>query len=473
VVGIVSYGAHIPYHRLSRAEIAKAWGAAPQPGEKAVANYDEDSISMSVAAGMDCLNGIDEKTIGGLFFASTSSPYREKLAATVISTALDIPRNILVADYASSLRSGTMAIRAAIDAVKAGSAGSVLVCAADIRLGYLNGDAEMSFGDAGGALLIGNDKVAVEIEKVYSLADEIIDLWRTPDDTFVRAWEDRFVRERGFGRVAPEAIGNALKAWGMTGKDFNKLVCYAANPKLIEPIAKSLGMDAKTQVQNTLFDSVGNSGSAQVFLTLIAALEEAKPGDRILMANYSNGCDVFALKVTPEIEKIRGNRRGVKRNLASKRVLSNYQKFLIWRGILFTQPPARPEPITPSAAALWRDNKGGLALYGSKCKKCGFIVYPAQRVCMNCMAKDQAEPYRFSRMAGTLTTFSHDNLAASVDPPTTICAVDFPEGGRLMVDMTDRDPNEVKVGMPVEMVFRKVLTAGHIQDYWWKCRPMR
>jgi len=98
MVGIVSYGAHIPYHRLSRAEIAKSWGSAPQPGEKAVANYDEDSITMSVAAAMDCTTGVNEQSIGGLFFASTTSPYLEKLAATIVATAVDLPRNILVAD---------------------------------------------------------------------------------------------------------------------------------------------------------------------------------------------------------------------------------------------------------------------------------------------------------------------------------------------------------------------------------------
>jgi len=75
MVGITSYGAYIPLHRLSKAEIARAWGESPVPGEKAVANHDEDSITMAVAAGMDCLKGIDMKTLDGLYFASTAFPY--------------------------------------------------------------------------------------------------------------------------------------------------------------------------------------------------------------------------------------------------------------------------------------------------------------------------------------------------------------------------------------------------------------
>ena len=39
-------------------------------------------------------------------------------------------------------------------------------------------------------------------------------------------------------------------------------------------------------------------------MVLVAALEEAKPGDRILFANYGNGADAFVLQVTDQIEKI-------------------------------------------------------------------------------------------------------------------------------------------------------------------------
>ena len=47
MAGIVAYGAYIPFYRLSRAEIARAWGVAASPGERAVANYDEDSLTMA------------------------------------------------------------------------------------------------------------------------------------------------------------------------------------------------------------------------------------------------------------------------------------------------------------------------------------------------------------------------------------------------------------------------------------------
>ena len=116
MAGIVSYGAYIPFWRLSRSMIDRKL-----TGERPVISFDEDSITMAVAAGIDCLKGIDRQTIDGLFFASTTSPYREKLAAVTVATALDLRKDIMVADFANSLRAGTMAIKSALDAVKAGS----------------------------------------------------------------------------------------------------------------------------------------------------------------------------------------------------------------------------------------------------------------------------------------------------------------------------------------------------------------
>jgi hydroxymethylglutaryl-CoA synthase len=51
--------------------------------------------------------------------------------------------------------------------------------------------------------------------------------------------------------------------------------------------------------------------------------------------------------------------------------------------------------------------------------------------------------------------------------------VNFEGGGRIQCDMTDRDIEDVAVGMPVEMTFRKIRYSGGIYDYWWKCMPIR
>ena len=59
MVGITSYGAYVPLYRLSREAIARGGR-----GEKAICNFDEDSITMAAAAAIDCLTGINRGTNG-------------------------------------------------------------------------------------------------------------------------------------------------------------------------------------------------------------------------------------------------------------------------------------------------------------------------------------------------------------------------------------------------------------------------
>jgi len=159
--------------------------------------------------------------------------------------------------------------------------------------------------------------------------------------------------------------------------------------------------------------------------------------------------------------------------LNTKLMVSTYQKYLRWREIVEVEPPATAAMEQPSPVALWRDNKSGLDLHGVKCRKCGTPQYPAQRVCIECGSKDDFDDYSFSDKESFLATYSHDSLGVSADPPTTIAAVDYVEGGRITCDMTDRDPAEIKIGIPIEMVFRILRNIGGFYTYWWKARPKR
>ena len=114
-----------------------------------------------------------------------------------------------------------------------------------------------------------------------------------------------------------------------------------------------------------------------------------------------------------------------------------------------------------------------MTLCGSKCQRCGTPQYPAQRVCVKCGAKDEVEQYCFADKKGKVVAFSRDYLGVTPDPPLTPVVVDFEGGGRIPLDMTDRSPEEVKVGLKVEPTFRLLRCVGGIYDYWWKCRPIR
>jgi 3-hydroxy-3-methylglutaryl CoA synthase len=205
MAGIASYGAYIPIYRLSRPDIQKAWDSMiPIPGEKAVAGYDEDSITMAVAAARDCLTGIDRQKVDRVYFASTTSPYKEKQAASVVAGALGLGKDTLTMDFSGSLRSGTNALRAAADAIDAGSANCVLVTCAETRLGAPNGDKEMSFGDGAAALLVAKNG-PVNIEGSVSTFQEIHDQWRSDKDTYSRIYAYRTANgRRGSTEIQPQ-----------------------------------------------------------------------------------------------------------------------------------------------------------------------------------------------------------------------------------------------------------------------------
>jgi hydroxymethylglutaryl-CoA synthase len=215
MAGIITYGAYIPLYRLNRAEIARAWDTPPSPGEKAIANYDEDSLSMGVEAALDCIKGIKPEIIDGVFFASTNAPYKDKQTAATLAMVLGVRREAITMDFGGSLRSGTNALRAAVDTVKSGSARHILVVASEMRLGYPAGAGEMSFGDGAAAVLVGVDNCIAEVEHCYTIYEELQDFWRSDRDQFVRSAEDRFIVDEGYSRIVPLAVSGALKSFNL------------------------------------------------------------------------------------------------------------------------------------------------------------------------------------------------------------------------------------------------------------------
>ena len=468
MAGIVSFSAYVPLSRMGQG--TAGWTAR---NERAIASFDEDSLTMAVAAVMDCITDADRQEIDGVYFASTTPPYREKQAATMLATVVDLGSEVFCADIANSLRSGTVALRTGLDAIKAGSADKVLVAGADMRIPQPRSGNDTIFGDGAAALVLGNSDVVAEVEDSYSISHEIQDVWRLDKDDYVRSSEDRFVFEQGYLTAMPQAISTFLTRSGADAKDFATAVFYAPDARRHRDLATATGFDYKSQVQDPMFDTVGNTGTVSALMMLVAALEEAKPGDRILFASYGDGADVFSLRVTEQIESAK-HRIGLKSYLGSKRLLPSYETYLRWRALLDVAPQARrPALRVPSAAAMFREKDTDLRLYGVQCKTCGYRQYPSQRVCTKCNTKDNFQPVRFSDKKATINTFSLDYLGTTPEPPTGVCMIDFEGGGRMMAMITDRVPEEVKVGMPVEMTFRKLYTTEGIHNYYWKCMPLR
>ena len=146
--------------------------------------------------------------------------------------------------------------------------------------------------------------------------------------------------------------------------------------------------------------------------------------------------------------------------------MASYGRYALFRNVVKTVPA----PGISSPVVLWREIKQDLQFYGKKCGKCGTIQFPRQRVCVSCSAKDDFTDQKLSRR-GAIHTFTNDYLHPSPDPPTTETIVDTEGGGRVLVQMTDADPEHIRVGLEVDIVLRKLHEGGGIKNYFWKARP--
>lgn len=479
MVGIKSYGAYIPRYRMNHNTIFGAvgfLGAFPTPGEKAVANHDEDAITMAVAAAIDCVGELKRESIDCLYLATTSQPYLLRQNSAIVAAALDLKPDIRTADFIASNKAGTTALLSAFDAVKGGTSSNVMVCASDCRLSKPGSPQEHLYGDGAAALWVANDEVIATFQGYYSVSYDFPDRWKISTEEFEHAWEDRFIRDEGYIKMVPEAISGLLKKYDLKVNDFAKIAFPGIYAREHAAILKRLGAEPE-QIQDTLINSIGDTGAASPLMMLAAALEDARPGDKILVASFGNGSDALFVQVTENIKNLRG-RRGVKKHLASKKELTSYEKYLAFRNLAPMDIGLRGEVgIRTPMSTLYRERKTILALCGSKCKKCGTPQYPPQRICVNpdCGAIDEMEDYRFSDKKGIVFTYTGDNLAASIDPPSIYGLVDFDGGGRYWFDFTDCDLDSIKVGMPVEMTFRRRYAdePTGVYGYAWKTTPIR
>ncbi|HBE45562.1 MAG TPA: 3-hydroxy-3-methylglutaryl CoA synthase [Deltaproteobacteria bacterium] len=462
MIGIISYGGYIPLWRLSRSAIS-----SELKGEKAIAGFDEDSVTMAVEAAVNCLGNIERKSIDGLIFCSTTTPYLEKQSASLIANALDLRRNIFTADALGCLRGGTIGLKIALDMVKAGSAKRVLVTAADCRLGAPKSNLEKDSGDGAAAFIVGDsDKPLAIIQDSYSISNEIMDMWRLNGEAFVNKEEDRWVEEEGYQKVVKEVVSGLMSKHNMMAKDFTKTVFYYPNARSLKAIADVIGLDPK-QMQDSLFDKVGNTGTSYALVLLACALEDSKPGDKLLFASYGDGSDAFLIEVCNH-EKNEG--QGMKRFLERKKIIGDYTKYLVWRKILPVDKSRAAEIPKPSLKEMWRREDEQYRMHAGKCKACGTIQYPAQRVCTKCHTKDQFDMVRLSDKTGEVYTWTQDNGTGTIEFPI-VTLVNVQGGGRVFCILTDASAEEVRVGLRVVFTFRK--SYGEIlPEYIWKVRPI-
>ena len=181
MVGICSYGSYVPWYQLDRTFIYNDMGwldpanLSHARAEKAVANFDEDSITMAMVAGIDCLKGHNRSLIEGICLASTTMLYKERLNAGIVSAALALDEYDRATDFSGGLKCSTSALLTAIDGVESGRLNNIIVCAPDCRLRKPGSSQEMIFCDAAAAFVIGDQDAIAEFKGSYPTTYDFVD----------------------------------------------------------------------------------------------------------------------------------------------------------------------------------------------------------------------------------------------------------------------------------------------------------
>lgn len=465
--GIVSYGAYVPFNRLQRSTVAKALESRGGKGERAVASFDEDTITMAVEAARLCMRDQSKDAIHALTFATTNAPYQEKLNAATVHAALSLPATTRAQDQGGSVRAGLSSF---IAATEAAAAGNSLVAMSDLRMGAPEGAAELNGGDAAAAFQIGNENLIAEVVGTYSETLEHEALWRLPGEKFAKTWEDRFGITQIYVPLLGRAVQSILESTKTAPDSLAAIVIDAPNPRAVAAVLKQMKATPEATA-DAFLESVGHTGTAHAGLMLAAALDNAKPGDLILVASVSDGVDAVLLKATDAIASYE-SASPVRAQVESKHNDLGYNRYLKWREILPFERPRRPDPSRPAAPPVFRNRGWKFGFIGSECQACKTQQLPPQVVCVKCGAQDM-QPVSFAEKTATVNTYAVDRIAYTLNPPMVMAMLDFEGGGRVELEVTDCDAETVDIGNELEMTFRRFYTADGVHNYFWKSRPIR
>ncbi|HXT06054.1 MAG TPA: 3-oxoacyl-[acyl-carrier-protein] synthase III C-terminal domain-containing protein [Roseiarcus sp.] len=481
MIGITGFGAYVPRLRLPRqvAAQANAW-YAPQfggrKGARAFANWDEDSVTMAVAAARDCLGPAEDRShVRAVLLATDTPPFAERLNAAIVAGALTLDDDIEAADLGGTPR---VALTALTQAVARATAfpGEVLVLAADRRKARPGSAQELEYGDGAAAALVGRDKVLAQFLGSATLSVDFVDHFRASGESIDYQWEERWIRDEGVSKLVPRVVAGALRQAGIAAEQVDHLLFPTSFARMDAQVAKACGIHDEA-VAASLIDRIGDCGAAHGLIMLADGLERAKPGQIIVLAAFGSGAQAIVLRATPLVESFRPT-RGVRAWIARGKEEPNYTRFLSFGGQLSLERGMRGEQDRKTAlSTAWRHRNALLGLVAGKCRVTGSVHFPPSRLSYDPQGplQDTQEPYKLADRPARVLSWSAEYLSYHPSPPHHYGQIDFEGGGRILMDFTDLDVGEVDSGTPMEMVFRikDIDTARNYTRYFWKATPAR
>lgn len=431
---------------------------------------------MAVEAGRlaiaDARRSQPDFSMASLCLASTTLPFASRDDAGLVAAALDADSATATLNVAGSLRAGTNALIHACLAAR-----PALVIASDARVAQCASPQEMAYGHGAAALCLTPD-AEPGAAKEYALASvlgfaqvavDFVDHYRMAGQRFDYALEERWIRDQALARFPVETIQRALQTAGIDAAQVKHFV-MPGPAAAIKRITQNAAL-VNAALADSLHADCGDTGTAHPLLMLARVLEQAAPGELVVLAAFAQGVDAIVLRVGERTGQ--QHRQPVTTALARRCDEPDYLRYLSHASLVDVDFGMRAERDNRTAQSVaWRKRRATTAFVGGRCARCNTVQFPLTRVCVNpdCRVTDTQQEYRFADSRGRVKTFTEDWQAYSARPPYIYGNVGFIEGGNLFMEFTDLAAGELAVGDEVRFFFRikDVDKLRGFRRYFWK-----
>ena len=447
---IKSYGIALPHFRV---EDCTLHPKGKKGVMKAVCFSDVDLITLAFAAS----EKIAKENIDGIFFASSSSVFKNRYHASFLADLLNLPQGILALDFINSSRGGTDALLLANDLIDSGKYKNILVIASDVDFPGIGNELSTPYGHAACSLLISNEKGIAEISFAKSFSSSFAEEFSYKGASI--QYDPRFSRDAGF----KTNLTSSLKKLVSDPKSFDAIILNSVYARMGGGVFAKTGFEEKQFARDLISSKIGNTGATHALLLLINEIESEKK--HILLVDYANGTNILEIKNNSV-----GKEKILKEQLGNFDLVNSYQNYLLLRKAgNFHSAKYDTKEMFSSEMMQEREKETLLYRKGLKCTTCGTIYYLKTGRCKKCKG-DKFSTVQLAN-AGSVYAFTKEHYFPSSFPPITMAIIDLDGGGRMTVQQTDTmypEKNTLEIGSKVKLVLRKMIENDEKPNYFWK-----
>ena len=297
---ILGFGSYRPRRRVTNDELAQVMDTNDEwiqsrvgIAERRWASEDETLVEMSVAAGGKALaaSGLDAADIDLVLLATTSPPTAIPGLAPRVAHQIGVPRPGAF-DLNAGCAGWCYALGTAADQIRSGTARHALVIGGERLTQYTDltdRSTAVIFADGAGAAVLGPSDEPQVGPTVWGSDGDLHEAIAVPDGEQHMSMAGQAVYRWATTRLT-DTLVEAMRRAGVGPDDIDVFAPHQANLRIIEMMAKRVGLPERTVIARDIVRS-GNTSSASVPLAIAALLEsgEARSGDVALLLGYGAG----------------------------------------------------------------------------------------------------------------------------------------------------------------------------------------